>query len=141
MPARDVTVIASSPRSVWIGVSGGGVFRTDDGGATWSLKSEGMKNRGVHMLVRDAASGALFAETEGGVDASADGGERWTGSKEGITSNTDVSCLAVDPKSPRTLYARDDFWAYKSTDGGATWKKNEQDLDVSGTINGLFAMT
>ena len=57
-----------------------------------------------------------------------------------MSKSTEIVCVAADPKNPRQLYARDDFWVYTSRDGGTTWKKNEQDLDVTGTINGIFAM-
>ena len=39
------------------------------------------------------------------------------------------------------MYARDDFYFHRSTDGGITWTQSKADLDVSGTTNGLFALT
>ena len=41
----------------------------------------------------------------------------------------------------RRLYARDDFYFHSSDDGGQTWTQSKADLDVSGTTNGLFALT
>ena len=47
--------------------------------------------------------------------------------------HTDVGSLAVDPQNPNTVYAgigtwhgKDDAGLYKSTDGGANWRRTVQ---------------
>ena len=45
----------------------------------------------------------------------------WTAANSGLTDH-DVQCLAIDPKSPATLYAGTyEGGVFRSTDSGATW--------------------
>jgi photosystem II stability/assembly factor-like uncharacterized protein len=53
---------------------------------------------------------------------SLDGGARWHTSNVGL-SLTSISSLAVDPQSPRTVYASaGPLGLFKSSDGGARWR-------------------
>jgi photosystem II stability/assembly factor-like uncharacterized protein len=139
----DVTGVVSDPsdpKTAWVATSGGGVFKTADGGATWAVKGAGMTDRSVSCLLFVPASRTLFVGTANNVFASTDGAEKWTPAQSGL-GRTEVTALAVDPGNPKTLYARDDFYFHRSTDGGVTWTQSKADLDVSGTTNGLFALT
>jgi photosystem II stability/assembly factor-like uncharacterized protein len=52
---------------------------------------------------------------------SADGGSTWTAANAGLGS-VSVCALAIDPRSPSTIYsAADGHGIFKSTDGGRTW--------------------
>jgi hypothetical protein len=50
-----------------------------------------------------------------------DGGRTWTINEQGMSLATSVDGLAVDPKTPTTLYCWGDLGVEKSTDGAATW--------------------
>src|SRR5262245_10848301 len=92
-PALALAVAPSAPETVYVGTKGGGVFRSTNGGRRWR-------------------SGGLAL--------------RFPATLQGITS------LAVDPRSPNTVYAGvNSRWdggatyyrpAYKTTDGGRTWR-------------------
>ena len=55
------------------------IFRTDDGGATWTTKTEGLPANHFVRVVREdpGADGLLFAGTEFGLYASFNGGDSW----------------------------------------------------------------
>jgi len=125
---------------------GNGVYRSTDGGKTWTntglTDSEHIGRIAIHPanpnIVYVAAQGHLWgANKERGVYKTVDGGKTWTQSLF-IDEDTGISDLAMDPVSPDTLYAaayerrRTPYGfngggpgsaIYKTTDGGATWKK------------------
>lgn len=55
------------------------IFRTDDGGATWTTRTEGLPGNHFVRVVREdpGADGLLFAGTEFGLYASFNGGDSW----------------------------------------------------------------
>ena len=89
-------------------------------------------------VVYAAALGHLWGPNpERGVYKTTDGGKTWNQVLK-INDDTGVSDIAMDPESPDTLYAAayerrrtpfgfngggPDSGIYKTTDGGATWKK------------------
>ncbi len=125
---------------------GDGVYRTRDGGATWQhlgleateriAKIEVDPDDGDTAYV--CATGHLWnANPERGVYKTTDGGESWDLILS-VDENTGCADLDMDPQEPRILYAA--MWEfrrsphfftsggpgsglYRSTDGGATWKK------------------
>jgi len=125
---------------------GNGIYKSVDGGKTW--RHMGLRNTGrigrviIHPsnpdIVFAAALGHSYGpQQERGVYRTTDGGETW----ERVLftdENTGASEIAMDPSNPRNLIAG--MWPFeiktwqrtsggpngglfKSTDGGATWKK------------------
>jgi photosystem II stability/assembly factor-like uncharacterized protein len=125
---------------------GNGVYKSGDGGKTWA--NMGLKDTHhvprivIHPananVVYVAAQGHLWgANEERGVFKTTDGGRSWTKVLY-INPDTGVTDLVMDPMNPDTLYAaayqrrRTAFGfngggpgsgIYRTTDGGATWKK------------------
>jgi photosystem II stability/assembly factor-like uncharacterized protein len=132
-----------------------GLFRSDDGGETWTGSSTGIPRAWrnttywlafdpeVKDLVWGAFSGThdlprpkMWRRTDparfrGGVAVSTDGGRRWTPSNAGMAESA-ITHVLLDPKSPRgsrTLYATAfGRGVYKSTDGGKTWELRNDGL-------------
>jgi photosystem II stability/assembly factor-like uncharacterized protein len=125
---------------------GDGAYKSLDGGKTW--KNVGLEKTHhigrivIHPknpeVVYVAALGHLWGpNAERGVYKTTDGGKTWSLALK-INDDTGVSDIAMDPESPDTLYAAayerrrtpygfngggPDSAIYKTTDGGATWKK------------------
>src|SRR5260221_4845138 len=111
--------------------TGGGAFKSTDGGAHWSVANDGLTNLDVRALALARLSpDTVYAGTGGGVFKSTDGGAHWSAANQGMAT-LDVRALALDPLTPTTVYAGtfgqyvDGVFqyggVYKSTDGGDSW--------------------
>jgi photosystem II stability/assembly factor-like uncharacterized protein len=125
---------------------GDGAYKSLDGGKTWKrMGLEATHHIGrivIHPrnpdVVYVAAQGHLWGPNpERGVYKTTDGGKTWAQVLK-INDDTGVSDIAMDPESPDVLYAAayerrrtpfgfngggPDSAIYKTSDGGATWKK------------------
>jgi len=95
-----------TPTTLYAGTNADGVFKSTDGGGSWTTINNGLTNARVQALAIDPANPTtLYAGTGGGgVFKSSDGGLSWTSINSGLT-NTDVSSLVIDPATPTTVYA------------------------------------
>jgi photosystem II stability/assembly factor-like uncharacterized protein len=139
--------IAGQSEVYYFGSTGGGVWKTTDGGQTWKPVSDGFFGGSIGAIavapsdpaiVYVAAMGHAFGPNEmRGLYRSKDGGKTW---ERILFVNRDSGAvdLAMDPTNPRILYAS--MWRFrrgpysfesggegsalwKSTDGGDTWKE------------------
>ena len=137
-----------NPKRVFVPSTDIGLFRSEDGGASWIGSSTGVprlwRNTAYWVVfdpeVRDLMWGGfsgthdlprpkMFRRTDpasfrGGVAVSTDGGRHWTPSNTGMEESA-VTHVLLDPRSPkgnRTLYAAAfGRGVYKSVDSGRTW--------------------
>jgi photosystem II stability/assembly factor-like uncharacterized protein len=120
---RELVIDPTNPATVYAGTSGGGVFKSNDSGGTWSAVNTGLSSLYVLTLAIDpSAPATLYAGTSGGgVFKSSNGGGSWSAINVGLTAAY-VGALAIDPSAPATLYAgTGDRGVFKSTDSGGTW--------------------
>ncbi len=75
---------------------GGHVFRTADGGQTWSDISGDLPNLPVNAIVSDVTADTLYIGTDSGVFASNDGGVHWATFRAGLP-NVQVVELRLNP--------------------------------------------
>jgi len=125
-PAKDYQALAIDPAtpSTLYAAGGvpGGLFKTIDGGQTWSpmgsLPSNG--EVGAYAVVVDPSSPSTVYIAAGGVYKSPNGGDTWTAA--GHVGKT-VRALLLVPGTPTVLYAgvEDENFVYRSLDGGANW--------------------
>jgi hypothetical protein len=97
------------------------VFKSLNGGATFSGLSPGISNVNVFRLVVDPNNpDIVWAATTGGIYKTVDGGANW--SLLDSFGKRVVMSLAIDPNNPNTMLAGEmDVGIWKSSDGGATW--------------------
>jgi hypothetical protein len=101
--------------------AGGGVFRSDDGAATWSTVAASFD--GPTALVVDPGNPqTLYAATLiGGVQRSTNGGATWSARNDGL-DRTDVLTLVLDPGDTSVLYVGlDTHGLWRSDDATASW--------------------
>jgi photosystem II stability/assembly factor-like uncharacterized protein len=105
-----------------LGENGGGVFRSDDSGATW--RASGLAGQSVRALIQtDADKDLFFAGTLDGVYRSHDDGARWERiSPAGHADLRNFDSLLSDPRDANILYAGTYHLAWKTVDGGKNWQ-------------------
>lgn len=165
-----LAVAARDPQVIYVGTgqpeprydiaAGDGVYRSGDGGKTWThVGLEATKHIGAILVdAQDAntllvgAMGHLFGpNAERGVFRSTDGGQHWSQTLK-IDDNTGVVDLAVDPAQPKRVYAAAWQWrnypwlsyftpiegpgsaVYVSDDAGLSWRKLGGDGWPSGPL-------
>lgn len=133
----------TEPMVFWFGTSGGGVWKTDDGGTTWRNVSDGyFKRASVGALaVADADPTVLYVglgecglrsnTTHGdGVYRSEDGGASWQ--HRGLAPTQNIARVRVHPRDPDLLYVaafghrfgpNAERGVYRSRDGGKHWEQ------------------
>ena len=137
-PANSETVYASLwesregpwENSTWNG-GNGGIFKSIDGGKTWSQLSKGLPDAIVqaNLAVAPSSPKTLFAAVrtakDSGLYRSDDAGESWSVAStdkrpaNGIGGG-DLPVVRFDPKDARIVYSTS-VVCWKSTDGGKTW--------------------
>jgi photosystem II stability/assembly factor-like uncharacterized protein len=119
----------------------GGIYRSDDGGATWNSSSAGLVHVNIKSLGIDpVAPGKIYAGTAHGVARSGNGGATWETIIGGSPTTTGlapsiavdgVTALAIDPVAPATVYGGTAAaGVFKSLDGGVNWS-----LTSTGLLN------
>jgi photosystem II stability/assembly factor-like uncharacterized protein len=122
-----VTVLAPDPRQPHVLYAGtpGGVFKSVDAGATWSSRSDGIRDQrgllprdGILALAVDSSdTEVVYAGTRERVWKTLDGGTSWR-----ALAVDAGQVIAIDPSSTATVYAAS-AEIRKSVDGGSTWRK------------------
>ena len=97
------------------------VFRTTNGGDTWTGQRNGIRTFAVASFAFDPASpDTLYAGTQfEGVFKTIDGGSTWAATGE--LPPLPVYSLAVESGPAATVYAGTHFGVFRSVDGGANW--------------------
>jgi photosystem II stability/assembly factor-like uncharacterized protein len=124
--ARLVSQLGASGRlfaAVWYqeAGAGGGVFRSDDGGRTWSLT--GLQGEAVRALeIAPGDPNEFVAGTLSGVFRSNDAGKSWQRiSPAGDEELRRLDSLAIDPRDGKVIYAGTYHLPWKTIDGGKSW--------------------
>ena len=97
-----------------------GVFRSDDGGQTWSRKMEGLPHTPIHVLEKSGQR--LFSGTRDGLFFSDDDGEQWSKS-EGVYP-IDIIAIQANPRAGNQIFAADlvSGHLFYSGNGGNEWE-------------------
>jgi hypothetical protein len=116
-----------------------GVFRSTDGGQTWSPPPDG-NGMPAGETVWSFASFANFvwAATSDGIYRSSNQGATWSLASDGIPSAATTLAVFPDSKVPTIYYAATaSDGLYRTIDGGATWQSMNFDDFAGGTIRAI----
>src|SRR5919109_488669 len=138
-----VTGVPSQPRTFYMGVASGGLFRTTDGGATWTPITDGKVPLGStgSVAVADSDPNVIYlgtgsdgvrsnVSTGRGVYKSTDGGETWEFA--GLYNAGQIGAVRIHPTNPNVVWvaANGDIFkpnpergVFKTIDGGKSWRK------------------
>lgn len=126
---QALAIDPTTERTIYLGTNHG-VYKSTDGGTTFSLLA-GMATRNVHSLIVDRnAAQTLYAgtdpSTDPGVWKTADGGSTWAQINSGLPGGAGVFVLALDPNSSSTLYAgvgSSPYSLWKTVNTGQSWQQ------------------
>src|SRR5438552_17331033 len=151
---------------MWVAISAAGVFRTEDGGASWQPANASLKNilakydpkaemypevgQCVHHLVRAAGDGdRLYAQTHWGTYRSDDGANTWTEITEGLPSDFGFA-VGAHPRNPDVAYVvpiqgaefrappEGKLRVYRTSDAGKSWQPLTNGLPQDGAFMGMY---
>src|SRR5262249_11401582 len=121
------------PAVIYAGADYCGVFKSTDGGGSWSFSNTGMPSLSTtvsSLAIDPLAPSVIYAGVDtsagaGGFYKSIDGGQSWRLSSSGL-GNLNVRALVIDPAKPSTLYVGTgdpcpNCGVFKSTNGGENW--------------------
>ncbi|MCF6169979.1 MAG: T9SS type A sorting domain-containing protein [Bacteroidales bacterium] len=114
----DVIYVGSGDRDAG-DAAGLGVFKSTDGGLSWSESSTGMGNVTVGRMIQhpDSAS-VVFAASNGGIFKTADAGQNWVQKESGGFKD-----ILFKPGDASVLYGVSGARFYRSTDRGENWQR------------------
>jgi photosystem II stability/assembly factor-like uncharacterized protein len=138
-----VTGVPSQPKTFYMGVASGGLFRTTDGGVTWAPITDGKVPLGSTgcVAVADSDPNVIYlgtgsddvrsnVSTGRGMYKSTDAGQTWK--FIGLYNAGQIGSVRIHPTDPNTAWvsaqgdafkANSERGVFKTTDGGQTWKK------------------
>ena len=137
-----VTGVPGKPMLYYMGATGGGVWRTKDGGQTWENLSDGYFGGSIgSVAVSEYDNNVIYVgggevTVRGnvsygyGVHKSVDAGKTWK--HMGLPNSRHIPRMLIHPKNPDLVYAAvmgdlykssDERGIYRSKDGGETWEK------------------
>src|SRR6266849_3687362 len=138
-----VTGVPSQPKTFYMGVASGGLFRTTDGGTTWVSITDGKVPLGSTGCVAVAESdpNVIYlgtgsddvrsnVSTGRGMYKTTDGGLTWK--FIGLYNGGQIGSVRMHPTNPNIVWvsaqgdafkSSSDRGVFKTTDGGQTWRK------------------
>lgn len=120
-----ITSIASeigNQNHIIAGSETGGVWKTLDGGVTWTVLTDNLANMDVYALAIDPSNSSTYfwGSYNGAIFKSVDGGSTWA-----LHSNLpggSVNKILIHPTDSTKIFcSAEGNGLYKSTDGGLTW--------------------
>ena len=137
---RSILVHPTVAGTLWIGSVGGGIWKSTNSGASWSVLQDSMTNLAITSLAMDSSGATtLYAATgEGfgngdairgaGIFKSTDGGGSWSqlSSTNPASASADfyyVNRISAHPSTSGTLLAATQGGLYRSADWGGSWTK------------------
>ena len=127
---RSLAFDPRNPSTVYAAAPASGIFKTTDGGASWTRLGSAPIPESLVSLAIDS-EGTVYAAGCPGVFKTTDGGASWSA----INLQLDpfhgcLQSLAIDSQNPGTLYAGGPG-IFKTTDGGSSWTQVNSSSGIS----------
>ncbi len=143
----DIRMVPENPDIMYVTDSGGGIFKSTDGGMTWVPVNEGIESfrdigtRVFTVTIDPHNSNMVWIGTQltGHIYLSSDGGQTWENRSNGIipsdSGEHSVRGITIDPSNPKVVYAAFEDTVtvdgignsygevYKSIDTGMNWTR------------------
>ena len=141
--ASAIAINPNDGNDIYLGTAGGGVWRTIDGGATWTPIFDRQISLGIGepgaiaidpndtSTIYVGTSGRVTRQRQAGLYKSIDGGASCirvgSGYPAGNTGNAtqfaaqNINVIIVDPANSLIVYLASNAGVFRSTDGGQTW--------------------
>lgn len=140
--SATVTGVPGQPNLYYFGAAGGGVWRTKDGGQTWTNISDGHFGGSIGAVaVAESNPNVIYVgggekTVRGNVSygygmwKTIDGGKSWE--SIGLENSRHISRVRIHPKNPNLVYAAvmgdlfkdtEERGVYRSKDGGQSWER------------------
>jgi len=156
----------SNKQRMYVAISSGGVYRTEDGGRTWTAQNRGIRTtftpekypefgQCVHKIaLHPARPERLFLQNHWGLYRSDDCGEHWIDIANGVPSDFGFP-VVIHPRNPDCVYAvpveSDEFRCacdgrlrvYRTRNAGTSWEPLMRGLPQKGAYETVLrdAMT
>ena len=131
---RRMEVDPTDPSNLYVAVLNG-VAASRDGGASWTLESEGILRTRISLVAADPIDpDTIYAADAngGGTYRTTDGGASWTWLNGGGLPHPWADELVVHPTDPSIVYEIvDTAEVYRSEDGGTSWETVWDDFHFS----------
>jgi len=130
-----ITFHPTDVNTFWVGAAAGGLWKTTNGGSSWSTLTDDLPVLGVSGLAVDYTNPNVMYlgtgdgdhyDTRGvGVLKSTNGGITWnpTGLSWTVQQGIVVRALVMHPSNPAILLVATSDGIYKTTNGGTSWTK------------------
>jgi photosystem II stability/assembly factor-like uncharacterized protein len=141
--------VAFAATDPWFSLGASRIFRSSNGGSTWSSASEGLPLLAVLSLAIDPTRvDVVYLGTDDGVWKTTNGGTHWTRSP-GPLAGQRVTALAIDARHPSRLYAGTTATVdtsspgaiYRSDDGAASWTAASRGLPPASAAASIVALS
>jgi serine/threonine protein kinase len=112
---HTIVLDPATPQRMYVAISSGGVYRTDDGGASWTARNRGVRavflpnkypefGQCVHKIaMHPLRPERLFLQNHWGLYRSDDCGDNWTDIANGVPSDFGFA-IVVHPRKPDYVY-------------------------------------
>lgn len=151
--ANAIAGIPGNNQSYLVGYTGGGVWKTEDGGLTWRNVSDGYFGSGsigdiavapsdknvIYVGTGEHAVRGVMTSYGDGVYKSTDAGRTWKNT--GLKNSRHISDVIVHPANENIVWVaaqgtvhgpNNERGVFKSTDGGGTWRRTLYINDSTG---------
>lgn len=153
----DIAIHPENENLWYVAIGSGGVWKTENSGTTWSSIFDGQASYSIGCLALDPQNPEIVwvgtGENVGGrhigygdgIYKSEDGGRSWK--NMGLKASEHISKIIIHPTNSKILWvaSQGPLWSsggergvYKSTDGGATWKRTLGDDEWVGATDLLI---